>query len=154
MSPTKLSLAGNNFFFVYFFGRLECVGHSFAYVAHLWFLRDVWIRTKSAPIPHLATPPLASHPSLTYSHPSLRGIIKRLAIFLSPAGMSPTKLFLAGNNLIIIPTRESLVSGIPAGDGKNANLFLQCMHRGAWPKVTGPQVKYMYTEWLKISPQA
>jgi hypothetical protein len=23
------------FFFVYFFGRLECVGHSFAYVAHL-----------------------------------------------------------------------------------------------------------------------
>ncbi len=25
----------NNFFFVYFFGGLECVGHSFAYVAHL-----------------------------------------------------------------------------------------------------------------------
>ena len=23
------------FFFVYFFGGLECVGHSFAYVAHL-----------------------------------------------------------------------------------------------------------------------
>ncbi len=31
----------------YFFGGLECVGHSFAYVAHLWFLRDVWIRTQS-----------------------------------------------------------------------------------------------------------
>ncbi len=27
-------------FFVYFFGGLECVGHFFAYVAHLWFLRD------------------------------------------------------------------------------------------------------------------
>jgi hypothetical protein len=26
----------------YFFGRLECVGHSFAYVAHFVFLRDVW----------------------------------------------------------------------------------------------------------------
>jgi hypothetical protein len=26
------------FFFVYFFGGLECVGHSFAYVAHLWFI--------------------------------------------------------------------------------------------------------------------
>jgi hypothetical protein len=27
---------------------LECVGHSFAYVAHFVFLRDVWIRTQSA----------------------------------------------------------------------------------------------------------
>ncbi len=32
------------FFCIYFFGGLECVGHSFAYVAHLWFLRDVWIQ--------------------------------------------------------------------------------------------------------------
>jgi hypothetical protein len=28
------------FFYVYFFGGLECVGHSFAYVAHLWFLKS------------------------------------------------------------------------------------------------------------------
>ncbi len=34
-------------FFVYFFGGLECVGHSFASVAHLCFLRDVYgIRTQ------------------------------------------------------------------------------------------------------------
>jgi hypothetical protein len=26
----------------------------------------------------------------------------------------------------LFPARESLVSGIPAGDGKTANLFLQC----------------------------
>ncbi len=38
-----------NFFHI-FFGGLECVGHSFAYVAHLWFLRDVWIQTKSAAV--------------------------------------------------------------------------------------------------------
>ncbi len=38
------------------------------------------------------------------------------AIFPSPAKKSPTKLFLAGNNFIIIS----------AGDGKIANLFLQC----------------------------
>ncbi len=38
-------------------------------------------------------------------------------IFPSPAGMSLTKLSLAGNNL-------NLVSDIPAGDGKTANLFL------------------------------
>ncbi len=30
--------------------RLECVGHSFAYVAQSWFLRDAWIRTQSAAI--------------------------------------------------------------------------------------------------------
>jgi hypothetical protein len=52
---------------------------------------------------------------------------KRLTIFPSPAapaGMSLTKLFLEGNNLIFpVPSRESLVSDIPAGDGKMANLF-------------------------------
>ncbi len=49
---------------------------------------------------------------------------KRLMIFPSPAGMSLTKLSLAGKNLII-PARESLVSDNPAGDGKIDNLFLQ-----------------------------
>ena len=36
------------FFLYIFFGGLECVGQSFAYVAHFVFLRDVWIRTRSA----------------------------------------------------------------------------------------------------------
>jgi hypothetical protein len=35
-------VASLNVFFVYFFGGLECVGHSFAYVAHFVFLRDIW----------------------------------------------------------------------------------------------------------------
>jgi hypothetical protein len=30
------------------FGGLECVSHSFAYVVHFVFLRDVWIRTQRA----------------------------------------------------------------------------------------------------------
>ncbi len=51
---------------------------------------------------------------------------KRLAIFPSPAGMSLTKLSLAGNKLY--PAKESLVSDVPAGDGKIDNLFLQCTH--------------------------
>jgi hypothetical protein len=37
------------FSFVYIFGELECVGHSFAYVAHFVFLRDVWIRPRELP---------------------------------------------------------------------------------------------------------
>jgi hypothetical protein len=50
-------------FFGYFFGRLECVGHSFAYVAHLWFLRDVWIRTQSTAVASWRATDLATHPS-------------------------------------------------------------------------------------------
>jgi hypothetical protein len=49
--------------------------------------------------------------------------------FPSPAGMSLSKLSLAGNSLIIMEldlARESLVSDIPAGDGKTFNLFLHC----------------------------
>jgi hypothetical protein len=33
-----------------FFGGLQCVGNSFAYVAHFVFLRDVLIRTQRAAV--------------------------------------------------------------------------------------------------------
>jgi hypothetical protein len=67
--------------FVYFTGGLECASHSFAYVSHFVFLRDVWsCRSKQAryqlshPSPlQLSRPsPLQlSHPSpLQLSHPS------------------------------------------------------------------------------------
>jgi hypothetical protein len=49
---------------------------------------------------------------------------KRLAIFPSPAGMSLTKLSLAGNYLII---PESVVGDIPAGDGKMDKIFYSAM---------------------------
>ncbi len=51
----------------------------------------------------------------------------RLAVFLSPAGMSLTKLSLVGNKFRIPGQGE--FGDIPAGDGKtaSANLFLQCM---------------------------
>jgi hypothetical protein len=38
------------FNFFIFFGGLECVGHSFAYVTHFVLLRDVWNRTQRAAI--------------------------------------------------------------------------------------------------------
>jgi hypothetical protein len=62
-------------YFFYVFGGLECVGHSFAYVAHFIFLRDTWIRTQRAAVAsrcatHLSN--FANHlPNLAkLSHPS------------------------------------------------------------------------------------
>jgi hypothetical protein len=49
-----------------------------------------------------------------------------LYIFLSLAGMSLTKIFWSGI-IELFPARESLVSDIPAGDGKIEILFLQCI---------------------------
>ncbi len=54
---------------------------------------------------------------------------RSFSIFPSPAGMSPTKLSMGGNNKVInklFPPRESLVSDIPAGDGNIEKLFLRC----------------------------
>jgi hypothetical protein len=36
--------------FVYFFGGLEYVDNSYAYVAHFIFLRDFWSRTQRATV--------------------------------------------------------------------------------------------------------
>jgi hypothetical protein len=47
--------------FLYFLG-LECVSHSFAYVAHfVFFLRDVWIRTKRAAVANRRATNLSNH---------------------------------------------------------------------------------------------
>jgi hypothetical protein len=96
-------LVGSLLFFVYpFFGGLECVGHSFAYVAHFVFLRDVWIRTQSHRaavvgatdyhLPYLATdlphldihlPTLATHlPNLATHLPNLATHLPHLATHL------------------------------------------------------------------------
>ncbi len=52
-----------SFFNFNFFGGLDRVGHSFAYVAHLLFLRDVWIRTQSAAVASWCATDWATHPS-------------------------------------------------------------------------------------------
>jgi len=50
--PAETELFCFNFFNLFFiFNGLECVGHSFAYVAHIIFLTDVWIRTQRAAAP-------------------------------------------------------------------------------------------------------
>jgi hypothetical protein len=45
------------------FGGLEYAGRSFAYVAHLWFLKDVWIRTYTAAVASGRATDLSTHPS-------------------------------------------------------------------------------------------
>jgi len=47
--------------FTIFFGGLECVGHSFAYVAHLYFWGFVWIRTQRAAVASRCAINLATH---------------------------------------------------------------------------------------------
>ncbi len=52
----------------------------------------------------------------------------RLAVLSSPAGMSLTKLSLAWNKLFNPGKGESLVSDIPGGDRKIANLFYSVLY--------------------------
>jgi hypothetical protein len=66
---------------------------------------------------------------------------KRLPIFPSPAGMSPTKLSLAGN------IRESLVSDIPAGDGKIGNLFYSIVVSKTYHKYQNTALRTAYRHW-------
>jgi hypothetical protein len=75
---------------------------------------------------------------------------KSFSIFPSPSRMSLTKLSLGGNYDVIYKLflpRESLVSDIPAGDGKIDILFLQC--RGSM-KVTSRQHRML---WIRYIPE-
>jgi hypothetical protein len=65
----------SNIRFFTFFGGPGCIGNSFAYVAHFVFLRDVWIRIKSAAVASRRATNLATHPHAQpaislLSHPS------------------------------------------------------------------------------------
>ncbi len=64
----KTRMGVEKVFLFKFLGGLEHVGHSFSYVAHFVFLRDVWVKTQRAAMAsmrttHLATqlPNLATH---------------------------------------------------------------------------------------------
>ncbi len=75
---------------------------------------------------------------------------KNFFIFPSPAGMSLTKLSLGGNTDVTIPPRESLVCGIPAGDGNIEKLFLQCIIQLEVEKSIEPVVcfPHIFERWL------
>ncbi len=74
---TLLSDLGSRLFCI-FFGGLECVGHSFAYVAHFVFLRDVWIRTQRAAVASRRATNLATYlPEPPILPPACRVRMKR-----------------------------------------------------------------------------
>jgi hypothetical protein len=71
---------------------------------------------------------------------------KKVREFPVPSRDVTTKLSLGGNNDVITELflpRRSLVSDIPAGDGKLVNLFLRCIViSGGWRK-EGGKVKFV-----------
>ena len=76
---------------------------------------------------------------------------KRLASFPSPAGMSLTKLSLAGNNDVIYKLflpRESLVSDVPAEDGNIANLFF---YRVVTSLIRGDHPPAWWPHWRQVT---
>jgi hypothetical protein len=56
------------FLYFYFFGGLECVGHSFASVAHFVILIDERIRTQRAAVTSRRATNLATHLSHLATH--------------------------------------------------------------------------------------
>ncbi len=70
-------------FFCIFFGRLDCVGHSFDYVTHFVFLGDVWIRTQRAAVASRCSTNLATHlPIVLVTHLPLATNLSKLATHL------------------------------------------------------------------------
>jgi hypothetical protein len=67
---------------------------------------------------------MVSNPSASLTEPGETGVctVKKVIVFPVPSRDVKTKLSLA-RNYKIIPGQGSLVSDIPAGDGKNDNLF-------------------------------
>ncbi len=77
-------------FFVYFWGRLESVGHSFACLAHYVFFRDVWIRTQRAVVASRRAINLATHLTRLATHlPNLATHLPNLATHLPNSHPSP-----------------------------------------------------------------
>ncbi len=61
-----LTLDRSSSLLLYFFGGLECVGHSFAYVVHFVLLREVKIRTQRAAVASRRANNLATHFPIAY----------------------------------------------------------------------------------------
>jgi hypothetical protein len=61
MRKAKKEKMDKIFIFFLFLGGQEFVGHSFAYVAHFEFLRDVWIRIQRAAMASRCATNLATH---------------------------------------------------------------------------------------------
>jgi hypothetical protein len=61
-----------------------------------------------------------------YSGSALLCTVKKGKRFSRPPSRNLTNQTLPGLDFKLFPARDGLLSDIPAGDGKTANLFLQC----------------------------
>ncbi len=83
MSQSFSAFLSKYFVFCIFFGGPECVGHSFAYVAHFVFLRDVWIRIQRSSVANKCATNLATHlPNLATHPPNLATYLPNIATHL------------------------------------------------------------------------
>ncbi len=89
-----------NLLWIYFFGGLECIGYSFAYVARIWFFKsDVWIWTQRACRYKQARYQLPSYP---YFFVSYSPVFRIQAVVKSGSNPDPsqTKVFFLNFTII------------------------------------------------------
>jgi hypothetical protein len=79
----------NFYFFYLFFGGLQCVDDSFAYVAHYLYLRDVCIRTQRAVVASTRATNLAIHLPKTF-YPPFRSMTPQPAVIIKVLGTITT----------------------------------------------------------------
>jgi hypothetical protein len=78
----------------------QCVGHSYAYVAHLVFLRDVWITTQRAAVESRRATNLATHITILATHlPNLA--TQRPSPAPKPAGFGLNPYYLHLKNRLV-----------------------------------------------------
>jgi hypothetical protein len=138
-----------NSFFCIFFGGLECLGPSFAYVAHFVFLRDVWILTQRAavasrratdlatPLPSLAThlPVLATHlPNLATHLPRAKKYFLSATLFSFFFFRWDIQLHIAivGTHSETCKNRKKPITGKHFGKSFVIMFYFECRHQIIW----------------------
>jgi hypothetical protein len=87
------------FLYMYLFSGQPCVGHSVAYVAHLVFFRDVWIRTERAAVASRLATNLATTFLLgpfSVIRPNIRPVGNTVWKFSRITQKGPSKMWVAG----------------------------------------------------------
>jgi hypothetical protein len=110
--PAQLRRRLDLFLCVYFCGGLECVGHSFNYVATFVFLTDVWIRNQRAAVSSRRANNLATHLVNLVTHLGLIRAVMERSIPPDLGGVAQLRFFGDSSYLYIVNVHKRLP---PAG---------------------------------------